>query len=67
MPTAVMVVKVEAKCARLVTESTTTITVSCPEDSGSSNMKSTLMVSQAESGIGRGEVLLPAGVAGFWS
>jgi hypothetical protein len=42
------------KCAHLVTESTTTIIPSWSDDSGSSTIKLTLMVSHGASGIGSG-------------
>ena len=47
-----IVVTVLTKWLCLVTESTTTIMESCPLDSRSSVMKSTLMVSHGASGIG---------------
>ena len=49
-----IVVTVETKCARFVTESMTTMMESCPADCGSLTMKSTLMVSHGADGIGRG-------------
>ena len=54
VPAAVKVVTVLTKWLLLVMESTTTIMVSFPLDSGSSVIKSTLMVSQGPLGIGRG-------------
>src|SRR5882757_8091487 len=53
-PMAETVVTVSTKCPLLVTVSTTTMTESLPSDSGSSTMKSTLMVSQGSSGMGSG-------------
>ena len=49
-----IVVTVLMKWLCLVTELTTTIMESCPLDSGSSMMKSTLMVSHGVLGIGSG-------------
>ena len=45
---------VSTKWPCLVTESTTTMKASFPSDSGSSTIKSTLMVSHGASGIGSG-------------
>jgi hypothetical protein len=52
-PSAVIIVWVSMKCAHFLTDSTTMI-VSCPCDSGSSTVKSTLATSQHPSGIGSG-------------
>ena len=54
VPAADKVVNVGMKWAHLVKESTTTNMASWPDDSGSSTMKSTLIVSQGASGTGRG-------------
>src|SRR6266545_7405805 len=53
-PAAVTVVSISQKWARLPTESTTAMMASYPPDSGSSEIKSTLMVFQCSSGIRRG-------------
>jgi hypothetical protein len=54
MPSALMVVCVGMKCARLVRLSMTHMMASYPWDSGSSTMKSTLIVSHGASGVSEG-------------
>jgi hypothetical protein len=54
VPSAFMVVCIGMKCVHLVRLSTTHIIVSYPRDSGSSTMKSTLIVSHGASGVSEG-------------